>query len=152
LARFDRYRICSFISQRRNHKLGSLEVYAEAEPNYIFGGVSDFQAGFSNSNGVCLGKETSGFYDSSIKSLVFTTPLCGESEGSCSDNDHTAYCPDLFYPQQFGYFKKTAASKNMQMKMDIRSLTTALVNLLFTNQYSILSTYLLLPSIPHSLI
>jgi len=84
--------------------------------------------GFSNSDGPCIGDReghgaSTGYFDLASKSFVLQTLLC--DYGFCTDNTDKV-CPGLFVPSQFGYSTKKSSSPTMDIKIDSRSLSTAL--------------------------
>jgi len=114
---------------------GSLQFYPNADPEIIFGERAIVDANFGNKNGACSPtSSTTARFDPGSKSWVISFKVCDsspclyESRDYCVDpNDATSVQKkDIFYPSQFGYCWGKTEYNNVDIKIDTRTLSTAL--------------------------
>jgi len=113
---------------------GSLQFYAEADSDIIFGERDILSTNFGNKNGACAPmSNTKSFFDKGSKSFVITQQIC--NYGPCQYVEGLDYCiesgeniinKNIFYPSQFGYLFGKTQENYFKITVDSRSLTTAL--------------------------
>ena len=121
---------------KRTQPGGSLEFYANADSDILFGEREVISVNFGNKNGVCSpSTKTSAHFDTGSKSFIVSFKVCNEGEvctynpsDYCVDsNDETSVKKkDILHPSQFGYRFGGTENTDFDIKIDTRTLTTAL--------------------------
>lgn len=122
---------------KRNQPGGSLQFYANADSDILFGERNLVSINFANKNGICA-FSNKGRFDFGSKEFIIQRQVCAsgncqyEEKDYCVDPDNKSSMKkkDILYPSQFGYIFGKTEGDSFEIEIDSRTLTTALaVNL-----------------------